>query len=113
MTYAFYYDVPGNVVLYQRVKDRIGDEPADGQLLHLVTKIDGGLRHLNVWQTKDDWQRYQRERVGPAVGAVLAAAGIPAQSAPPVEQELHLVDLDVGVLAHPGKGRDGRWGDAR
>jgi hypothetical protein len=104
VSYAFYYDVPGDEALYQRVKDRIGQEAAAGQLLHLVTKIDGGLRHVNVWQTKDDWQRYQRERVGPAVGAVLAASGIPASGAPPLEQELHLVDLEVGVHADPSRG---------
>jgi hypothetical protein len=106
VSYAFYYDVPGDEALYQRVKDRIGQEAATGQLLHLVTKIDGGLRHVNVWQTKDDWQRYQRERIGPAVGAVLAASGIPAPGSAPVEQELQLVDLEVGVRAHPVKGGD-------
>lgn len=86
--------------MYEQVKHRLGDEPADGLVLHVVTKIDGGLRHLNVWQTAEHWKRYQRERVGPAVGTVLAAAGIPAPSGPPVEQELHMVDLEVGVPAH-------------
>jgi hypothetical protein len=102
MSYAFYYDVPGNEALYQQVKHRIGDEPAEGLVLHVVTKIDGGLRHLNVWQTAEDWNRYQRERVVPAVGVVLEAAGIPAPAGPPVEQELHIVDLEIGVPARIG-----------
>ena len=100
MSYAFFYDVPGDEAMYQQVKGQIGDEVAEGLMLHLVTKIDGGLRHLNVWQTTEDWQRYRRERVGPAVGAVLASAGIPAPAGPPVEQALHLVDLEVGRSAH-------------
>jgi len=65
VTYAFYYDVPGDETMYQQVKDRLGPEVADGLNVHLVTKIDGGLRHLNVWRTAEDWQRYQRERVPP------------------------------------------------
>jgi hypothetical protein len=96
VTYAFYYDVPGDETMYQQVKDRLGPEVADGLNVHLVTKIDGGLRHLNVWRTAEDWQRYQRERVAPAVRAVLSAAGVPTPGGAPIEHELHLGDLEIG-----------------
>jgi hypothetical protein len=96
MSYAFYYDVPGDEAMYQRVKDRIGDEPADGLLVHVVTTTEGGLRHLNVWRSREQWQRYQRQRVAPAVSAVLKAAGIHPRGAPPIEHELKLIDVEQG-----------------
>src|SRR4029450_9179431 len=77
MTYAFFYDVPGTEGMYQRIKPEIGQEPPKGLVLHLVTTNDGGLRHLNVWESSEDWERYRQERVGPAGGRGLAAAGSP------------------------------------
>jgi hypothetical protein len=97
MTYAFFYDVPGTEELYRRVKAEIGDEPPKGLVLHLVATHDGGLRHLNVWESRQDWERYRAERVGPAVGRVLAAAGIAERPPQPVEQRLELVDLWPGA----------------
>jgi hypothetical protein len=93
MSYAFYYDVPGTEELYRRVKAAIGDEPPKGLVMHLVAKHDGGLRHFNVWESVPDWERYRQERVGPAVGKVLAAAGITERPPEPVEQPLEIVDF--------------------
>jgi len=62
MPYAFYYDVPGTEELYRRIKAEIGDEPPKGQVLHLVVKQDGGLRHFNVWESRQDWERHRQER---------------------------------------------------
>ena len=57
----------------------------------------GGLRHLNVWESEPDWERYRDERVGPAVGRVLAAAGITGRPPEPVEQRLHVVEVVTGA----------------
>jgi hypothetical protein len=97
MPYAFFYDVPGTEDLYQRIKAEIGDEPPKGLVLQLVARQDGGLRHFNVWESEEDWERYRAERVGPAVGKVLAAAGITERPPEPAEQRLDLVDLWTGA----------------
>jgi hypothetical protein len=97
MTYAFFYDVPGTEDLYQRVKAEIGDEPPKGLVLHLVARHDGGLRHFNVWESREDWERYRAERAGPAIGRVLAAAGITERPPEPAERRLDLVDLWTGA----------------
>ena len=93
MSYAFYYDVPGTEDLYRRVKAEIGDEPPKGLLVQLVVRSEGGLRHLNVWESQADWERYRNERIGPAVGKVLAAAGITEPASAPVERPLEVVDV--------------------
>jgi hypothetical protein len=97
MSYAFFYDVPGTEELYRRIKAEIGDEPAKGLVVHLVVKRDGGLRHFNVWESTQDWERYRHERVEPAVGKVLAAAGVAQRPPEPVEQQLEVVDVWTGA----------------
>ena len=97
MPYAFYYDVPGSEELYRRISAEIGAEPPEGLLVQLVVKHDGGLRHVNVWASRQAWERYRQERVGPAVGKVLAAAGITERPPEPVEQRLEVVDVLTGA----------------
>lgn len=95
MSYAIFYDVPGDEHVYARVKAEIGGEPAKGLLVQLVVKADaGGVRHFQVWESRRDWERFQAERVEPAVGTVLAGMGMtgPRPPAPP-PQEMELIDL--------------------
>jgi hypothetical protein len=97
MSYAFYYEVPGTEELYRRVKAELGDDRPEGLLVQLVVKSDGGLRHIDVWESRQDWERYRDERVGPAVGKVLAAAGIAERRPQPVERPLEVVDVMTGA----------------
>ncbi len=62
---------------------------------HLVVRRDGGLRHIEVWRSKEDWERFRAERLDPALERVFAAAGIPHRPPRPPEQELDLVDALV------------------
>ncbi|HEX2236595.1 MAG TPA: hypothetical protein VHK89_09995 [Actinomycetota bacterium] len=101
MPYAFFYDVPGDERIYRRVRSEIGEDRPEGLLLHLVVKRADGLRHINVWQTQQQWERYQRERVLPAVDRVLARNGI-APPPPPATEEMDLVDI-AGSTAWPAE----------
>jgi hypothetical protein len=96
VSYAFFYDVPGSEQMYQQVKEAIGDEPPKGLIVHLVVHTDTGLRHINLWETREDWDRFRDERVEPAVHAVLTAAGFSELPPDPVVQELSLLDVWIG-----------------
>jgi hypothetical protein len=91
--YAFSYDVPGDPGIYQRVKAAIGEEPATGLIVQMVVKRDQGLRHVGVWESKELFDRFQEERVGPAVAGVLAAIGLTESPPPPEVEEMALVDV--------------------
>ena len=52
-----------------------------------------GLRHLDVWQSRQQWLTFRDAQVRPAVAAVLTELGIPAPPEPPEEHELDLVDV--------------------
>ncbi|MFP5317152.1 MAG: hypothetical protein ACLGI2_02530 [Acidimicrobiia bacterium] len=92
MAYALEYEVPATPEIYGRVKAEVGDEPAKGMVSHLVVRQDHGLRHITVWDSREDWERFRDERLQPAVGRVLVAAGMQAPPAPPT-RELQVVDV--------------------
>src|SRR5687767_12788789 len=91
--YAVLYDVPADEQMYRQVRAAIGDEQPKGLVVHLVVQAESGLRHIGVWDSEEDWQRFHDERVEPAVHEVLTAAGFTALPPDPPVQELELVDV--------------------
>lgn len=89
--YGFSYEVPGNEAMYRRVKEELGQMP-DGLIVHLVTQTPGGLRHVNVWRSQREWEKYRDQIVRPAVNKVLTAQGITDAPAPQ-EEPMPVVDL--------------------
>jgi hypothetical protein len=93
MPFAMQYDVPADEATYAKVKRLIGDEPPNA---HLVVKVDRGLRHIGVWETEEDWQRFHDERSEPAVRQVLAEAGFTRMPPDPPVEVLELIDVSLG-----------------
>ena len=99
MAIAFYYDAPGTPEIYELVSRELGHEQPDGLIMQVVTRTDGGLRHLNVWQSRQQWESFRDTRVRPAVATVLDAMHLPVPAAPPREVDVDLVD--IGPLPEP------------
>ena len=95
MPYALEFEVPGDEALYGRVKDAIGDEHPAGLLVHMVVKTTAGLRHIEVWNSVDEHERFHRDRVEPAVHAVLRSIGFTETPPPHDHDELDLIDLQI------------------
>ena len=95
MAYVLEFEVTGDVALYERVKAAIGPEPPSGLLVHLVVKGALGLRHIEVWDSAGDHDRFHRDCVEPAVEAVLRSVGFTGPPPPHDHDELDLVDLQV------------------
>jgi hypothetical protein len=96
MPYACSYEVPADEQLYRRVKSEIGEEAPKGLVVHLVVHSEGGLRHIGVWDSRADWERFRDERVQPAVARVLTAAGFSRLPPRPAEDEMDVVDVLTG-----------------
>ena len=71
MTYAFTYEVPINAEIYARIKEGIGPERAPGLIAHLAYRTETGLRYVDVWETKDDFEAFERDRLHPVVHSML------------------------------------------
>lgn len=91
MTYAFTYDVPITAEIYARIKDGIGPQRPPGLIAHLAYRTDTGLRYVEVWQAKDDWDAFVDERLHPVVHPLLQEmlGFIPPE---PPQTELDIVD---------------------
>lgn len=65
---------------YDEVLQKMGLTPqgkgGPGSLFHWVTKTDGGIRVTDVWQTKEQFEKFAQEQIGPITGDV----GMPAPS---------------------------------
>lgn len=75
MVYAYTQDVPIDFDTYEKVIAGLGPEPLAGCLLHLcVRRVDGGLRYIDVWESKDVCAKAFDERIHPAVDEVLGGS---------------------------------------
>jgi hypothetical protein len=62
---------------YDQVIDRMGFAPggpgAPGGLFHWVTGTDNGIRVTDVWESREQFEQFAEEQIGPHTAAV----GIP------------------------------------
>ena len=59
---------------YDEVVAKMGFEPggrgAPGGLFHWVTKTDNGIRVTDVWESREIFERFAQEQIGPLTAAV-------------------------------------------
>jgi hypothetical protein len=59
---------------YDEIIKRMGFEPGGaggpGGLFHWVTKTTEGVRVTDVWETKEDFEKFAKEKIGPITQAV-------------------------------------------
>jgi len=61
----------GTAALYDKVRAELGQERAGGGIVHLAGPGPrGGFRVIEVWDSKEDAERFLQERLLPAVRAV-------------------------------------------
>jgi hypothetical protein len=93
MTYAFYLDVPATDELYAEIRAELPDELPSGLLLHFVTPCERGLRYIDLWETKQDWEQARDTILEPAAERVLARHGLPHDESLTRFEELAVVDV--------------------
>jgi hypothetical protein len=74
MPYAVVQDVPASWEHYAELAHAISDPVPDGLILHVAGPTDEGFRTIEVWESRDAWQRFRDGRPGSVLpqGAVLA-----------------------------------------
>ncbi|HET7398255.1 MAG TPA: hypothetical protein VFJ94_07010 [Intrasporangium sp.] len=102
MTIAVVMDFEGaSVEQYDEVIKKMNFTPggpgAPGGLFHWVTAVDGGLHIVDVWETREQYEAFAQEQIGP----LSAEAGIPG---PP---KLTFHDVYNYLTAGPGSGQQG------
>ena len=83
--------VAGPIEVYDashaEITKRLDGAVADGLVLHVARALDDGFEVIEVWESKEQYETFNREVVGPA----MAAIGAPTDAPPPetVEFEPH------------------------
>jgi hypothetical protein len=97
MTYAFIQDVPIDQATYEKVRAGLGDATPKGLISHLVITQESGLRYIDVWETREDWDRFHVDRLQAVVDGVLAEQGITADRSLVRREEIEVIDTWLGV----------------
>jgi hypothetical protein len=65
--FAVVIDVPASWEVYRRVQDDLGEVVPDGLLVHSAGPTESGFRIVDVWASRDAFESFQRDRLGPVV----------------------------------------------
>jgi hypothetical protein len=93
MAYAFVQDVASSWEQYERVTAAMVEPAPQGLILHVAGPTDEGFRIIDVWESKQAWERFQAERLAPAV----AALGGPSRPEPTF-RDLQPAHVVVGAI---------------
>ena len=90
MTWAVTMDVPGLPAevyddVHRRLLRRTQGTVIDGLLVHLARQTADGMQVVEVWRSREDFERYGREVVGPVVSEVLGGAQHPPEVVTPFD----------------------------
>ena len=101
MAYAFVQDVASSWEQYERVAAGLTNPAPPGLIMHLAGPTDEGVRIIDVWDSEDEFKRFQAERLRPAV----AALGGPSRPEPTF-RDLHVAQLVIGSSPSPTRDQD-------
>lgn len=68
MTYGFVMDVPAPIQFYDALHAELGrrtSDGVDGLLLHVARQTRGGFQIVEVWESREPFERYSAELVTP------------------------------------------------
>ena len=89
MAWGFIGELPISREQYDRLNGEIKEDP-DGLILHTASEHGGGMRIIDVWESKDAYERFERETLMPAMERIGAQ---PPEGGPPPRDEYELHNM--------------------
>jgi hypothetical protein len=62
MTYAVVHDVPASWEHYEPLGAELASAVPSGLLLHVAGPTDEGFRIIDIWASREDWERFRARR---------------------------------------------------
>ena len=87
MAWGFISELPVSLDEYDRLNAEVGEDP-EGLILHTASEKNGKARIIDVWESKEAYERFERDTLMPA----MAQAGLepPTEGPPPRDEfEVH------------------------
>jgi hypothetical protein len=89
MAWGFISELPVGPEEYDQVNAEIGADPP-GLILHTASVHGGTMRIIDVWESKEAYERFERETLMPAMERI----GVPApEGGPPPRDEYELHNM--------------------
>jgi hypothetical protein len=77
MAFAFLMEFDVDLDTHKKIGEAVGDEPIKGLILHGGGPSPRGVYSLDVWETKEDSERFFAERMMPALEQLGIEGGPP------------------------------------
>jgi hypothetical protein len=77
MAYATIMEFDVDLETHIKIGEAVGDEPVKGLILHAGGPSERGVHSLDVWETKEDSERFFAERMMPALERLGLGGGPP------------------------------------
>jgi hypothetical protein len=79
--YAYCNEMPGlTEEMATKVDAQVGQAPIPGLIAHVAGPTEVGWRIIDVWESEEDYKRFQAERLNPALE--IATRGTPPPRVP-------------------------------
>jgi len=73
----------GNTANYDAINAHMGvrENPPEGLIIHTAGTTDGGgFRIVDVWESREHFERFMADRLGPAIKAVVTGDATPPET---------------------------------
>jgi hypothetical protein len=77
MAFATLMEFDVDLDTHIKIGEAVGDEPVKGLLLHAGGPSERGVHSLDVWESKEDSERFYSERMAPALRKLGIEGGPP------------------------------------
>jgi hypothetical protein len=75
----------------------VESNPPTGMLIHTASELPGGgIRIIDVWDSRESHQAFARDRLGPALGKIAQQLGVDMSTMPAASEEY----VDVFDVKH-------------
>ena len=89
MAWGFISELPVSRDEYDRIDAEIGDDP-EGLILHTASEKNGKMRIIDVWESKDAYERFESDVLMPAMSRL---GGEPPAGGPPPREEYEIHNM--------------------
>jgi hypothetical protein len=85
-------ELPENVTeeMFDAVNEKLGRDVPEGGIVHTAGRDDNGLmRVVDVWESREALERFENERLRPAIAEVMSGMGLNPDQAPRPKQTIY------------------------
>ena len=90
MAWGFIMEFPVPAEEYDRLDRKVGPNP-EGLIVHIAAKSGDGMKIIDVWESKEAFERFERDVIVPAAGQ--AGTAPPEGSGGPPREEFEVHNL--------------------